>query len=100
MSTEFTARSFDWFAGWGLDFIRDWPMLIVMSVAELQRTIRVLTAEERRVLAAIAARMVRSRKPTRRRKLTATMRTMDAGRKFTWNEVKTARAERRKASDG
>ncbi len=71
-----------------------------MSVAELQRTIRGLTAEERRVLAVVAARMVRSRKPARRHKLTAAMQAMDSGKKFTWNEVKTIRAERRKASDG
>ena len=87
-------------AGPELDFDPALRNLAVMSVAELQRTIRGLTAEERRVLAVVAARMVRSRKPVRRRKLTAAMRAMDAGTKFTWNEVKTIRAERRKASDG
>ena len=87
-------------AGPGLDFDRALRILAVMSVAELQRTIRGLTAEERRVLAVVAARMVRSRKPVHRRKLTAAMRAMDTGAKFTWKEVKTIRAERRKASDG
>ena len=69
-----------------------------MSVAELQRTIRGLTAEERRVLAVVAVQMVRSRKPTHRRKLTAAMRAMDAGEKYTWDDVMRTRAERRKAS--
>jgi hypothetical protein len=32
--------------------------------------------------------------------LTVAMRGMDAGKKFTWEEVKQSRAERRKASDG
>jgi hypothetical protein len=87
-------------AGPGLDFVRDWPILAVMSVAELQKTIRGLSAEDRRALAMVAARMKRRKSPAHRRKLTAAMRAMDSGKKFTWNEVKTIRAERRKASDG
>lgn len=71
-----------------------------MSVAELQKTIRGLSAEDRKVLAAIATRMKQRHTPARRRKLTAAMRAMDAGEKFSWDEVKQARAERRKASDG
>jgi hypothetical protein len=71
-----------------------------MSVAELQKTIRGLSAEDRKTLAAIATRMKQRHTPARRRKLTAAMRAMDAGEKFTWDEVKQARAERRKASDG
>lgn len=71
-----------------------------MSVAELQKTIRGLSAEERRVLGVVAARMKGRRNPAHRRKLTAAMRAMDAGDKFTWDEVKRTRAERRKASDG
>jgi hypothetical protein len=71
-----------------------------MSVAELQKTIRGLSAEDRKALAAIATRMKRRHTPARRRQLTATMRAMDAGEKFTWNEVKQSRAERRKASAG
>jgi hypothetical protein len=71
-----------------------------MSVGELQKTIRGLSAEERRVLAVVAARMKRRRNPAHRRKLTAAMQAMDAGNKFAWNEVKNLRTERRKASDG
>lgn len=40
-----------------------------MSVAELQKTIRQLNPTERRALAAVAARMVRGRKPARGRSL-------------------------------
>jgi len=40
--------------------------LPVMSVAQLQRIIRRLSAEDRRSLAVVAARMVRSRQPVRR----------------------------------
>ena len=71
-----------------------------MNVAELQKTIRGLSAEDRKALAAIATRMKQRNGVTRRRKLTATMRAMDAGKKFTWDEVKNSRAERRKASAG
>lgn len=71
-----------------------------MSVAELQKTIRGLSAEDRLALAKIAARMKQRTTLARRRKLTAAMRAMDAGEKFTWVEVKKIRAERRKASDG
>ena len=71
-----------------------------MSVAELQKTIRGLSAEERRVLGVVAARMKRRRSPAHRRKLTAAMQDMDAGKKFTWSDVKNLRTERRKASDG
>jgi hypothetical protein len=71
-----------------------------MSVAELQKTIRGLSVEDRRALAAIATRMKQRHTPARRRKLTAVMRAMDAGEKFTWDEVKKTRAERRKASAG
>ena len=38
-----------------------------MSVAQLQKIIRRLSAEDRRSLAVVAARMARSRKPVRRR---------------------------------
>ena len=71
-----------------------------MSVAELQKTIRGLSAEDRKALAAIATRMKQRHGADRRRKLTATMRAMDAGEKFTWDEIKQSRAERRKASAG
>jgi hypothetical protein len=71
-----------------------------MSVAELQKTIRGLSAGDRKALAAIATRMKQRRTVARRRKLTGAMRTMDAGEKFTWDEVKKTRAERRKASAG
>jgi hypothetical protein len=71
-----------------------------MSVAELQKTIRGMSAGDRRALAAIAVRMKQRHGAARRRKLTAAMRAMDAGKKFTWDEVKQSRAERRKASDG
>ena len=71
-----------------------------MSVTELQKTIRGLSAEDRRVLAVVAARMKRRKGATHRRKLTVAMRAMDAGKKFTWDEVKSTRAERRKASAG
>ena len=71
-----------------------------MSVAELQKTIRGLSAEDRKALATIATRMKQRHGAARRRKLTTTMRAMDAGAKFTWDEVKQSRAERRKASAG
>ena len=71
-----------------------------MSVVELQKTIRGLSAEDRRALAVVAKRMKQRSALTHRRKLTAAMRAMDAGEKFTWDEVKKIRAERRKASDG
>ncbi|HEY8995510.1 MAG TPA: hypothetical protein VIM71_12650 [Lacunisphaera sp.] len=71
-----------------------------MSVAELQKTIRGLSAEDRKALAAIATRMKQRHATMRRRKLTTVMRAMDAGEKFTWDEVKKTRAERRKASAG
>ncbi len=71
-----------------------------MSVAELQKTIRGLSAADRKALATIATRMKQRNSTARRRKLTVAMRAMDAGKKFTWNEVKQTRAERRKASDG
>lgn len=71
-----------------------------MSVAELQKTIRGLTAEDRKALAAIATRMKQRHRAARRKKLTMTMQAMDAGEKFTWNDVRKSRAERRKASAG
>ena len=71
-----------------------------MSVAELQKTIRGLSAEDRKALATIATRMKQRHGAARRRKLTATMRAMDAGNKFTWDTVRKSRAERRKASAG
>ena len=83
-----------------LDFIAPPDNLTRMSVAELQKTIRGLSAEDRQTLATIATRMKRRHAPARRRKLTAAMRAMDAGKKFSWDEVKQTRAERRKASDG
>ena len=80
--------------GPGLDFIPPPDNLAGMSVAELQKTIRGLSAGDRKALAAIAARMKQRHAPARRRKLTVAMRAMDAGEKFTWNEVKKLRAER------
>jgi hypothetical protein len=71
-----------------------------MSVAELEKTIRGLSAGDRKALATIATRMKQRHTTARRRKLTAAMRGMDAGKKFTWEEVKQSRDERRKASDG
>lgn len=71
-----------------------------MSVAELQKTIRGLNAEERKVLAKIATRLKQRHSTARRRTLTKAMRAMDAGEKFTWTGVKKSRAERRKASVG
>lgn len=44
-----------------------------MSVAELQKTIRQLSPAERRTLAVVAARMVRSRKPDRGSRVRAKM---------------------------
>lgn len=66
-----------------------------MSVAELLKIVRTLNTEDRKSLAAIATRMKQRHTPARRRKLTVAMRAMDAGEKFTWDEVKKARAERR-----
>jgi len=75
-------------------------IFVTMSVTELQKTIRGLSPEDRRALAAIATRMKHRARSSHRRKLTVAMRAMDAGKKFSWNEVKNTRAERRKASDG
>lgn len=55
-----------------------------VSVAELQKTIRGMSAEDRKALAVIATRMKQRHTPARRRKLRAAMRAMDAGEKFTW----------------
>ena len=63
-----------------------------MSIAELQKIIRGLSAGDRKALATIATRMKQRHAPARRRKLTVAMRAMDAGEKFTWDEVKQARA--------
>lgn len=71
-----------------------------MSVAELQKAINDLSAADRRALAGIVARMKARHAPSRRRKLTAAMRAMDGGEKFTWDDVRMKRAERRKASAG
>lgn len=83
-----------------LDFQPPPASVLRMSVAELQKTIRGLNAEDRKALAAIATRMKQRHGIARRRKLTATIRAMDAGSKFTWDEVRKSRAERRKASAG
>jgi hypothetical protein len=83
-----------------LDFIPQPDNRAPMSVAELQKTIRGLSAADRQALATIATRMKQRNSTARRRKLTVAMRAMDAGKKFTWDEVKQTRAERRKASDG
>lgn len=48
--------------GWRLDFDRGRDNLAGMSVAELQKTIRGLSVEDRRTLARIAARMARNRR--------------------------------------
>lgn len=71
-----------------------------MSVAELQKTIRGLSAEDRKALATIATRMKQRHTPAHRRKLAAAMRAMDAGEKFSWAQVKQSRAARRKAPAG
>jgi len=83
-----------------LDFSSCPDNLPRMSVAELQKTLRGLSAEDRKALATIATRMKQRNGAARRKKLTLAMRAMDAGKKFTWDEVKQSRAERRKASDG
>ena len=61
-----------------------------MSVAELQKNIRGLSVEDRRVLSVIAARMKQRRSPAHRRKLTAAMREMDTGKKHTMAQVEEA----------
>lgn len=63
-----------------------------MSVAEITKSIARLTPEQQAVVGRFVSRVRRSNSPVRRRQLGATMRAMDAGEKFSWADVKRARA--------
>ena len=58
-----------------------------MSVAELQKRIIRLTPTKRRALAKYALFLERLDSPARRRKLTRSMREMDAGLKYSREQV-------------
>jgi len=63
-----------------------------MRVAELVKSIARLTPEQQAAVMRFVEKVRRSNSPARRRQLSATMRAMDAGEKFSWTEVKRARA--------
>jgi hypothetical protein len=64
-----------------------------MSVAQLQKLIADLAPGQRQVVARFVAQIKRHSAPASRRQLTASMRAMDAGEKFSWAQVRRARAE-------
>ena len=68
-----------------------------MSVAELQKTIAKLPADQRRTVAKFVTRLRKDSTPAHRRRLSALMQKMDAGEKFSRGEVMKARAAFRKA---
>jgi hypothetical protein len=68
-----------------------------MSVAELQRTIAKLPADQLQTVAKFVSRLQKNSSPARRRQLARSMREMDAGIKYTREEVMKARAAFRKA---
>ena len=68
-----------------------------MSVAELQRTIAKLPADQQQTVAKFVSRLKKSSSAARRRQLARSMREMDAGIKYSRAEVMKARAAFRKA---
>jgi hypothetical protein len=70
-----------------------------MSVAELQKTIAELPPGQRRAVAKFIARIKRHHTPAHRRKLSAIMKAMDAGEKYTWADVMRGQAARQKSRD-
>ena len=72
-------------------------ILRVMSVAELQKTIAKLPADQQRTVAKFVTRLKKSTSPARQRQLARSMREMDAGIKYTREDVMKARVAFRKA---
>ncbi|HWA28628.1 MAG TPA: hypothetical protein VG734_23465 [Lacunisphaera sp.] len=68
-----------------------------MSVAELQRTIAKLPVDQQQTVAKFVRRLQKSTSVARRRQLARSMREMDAGIKFSREDVMKARAAFRKA---
>ena len=68
-----------------------------MSVAELQRVIAKLPADQQQTVARFVRRLKKSSSPARQRQLARGMREMDAGIKYTREEVMKARAAFQKA---
>ena len=62
-----------------------------MSVAELQKTIAKLPPEQQRTVARFVTRLKKGSSATRQRQLSRAMREMDAGKKYTREEVMTKR---------
>jgi hypothetical protein len=63
-----------------------------MSVAELQRTIAKLPPDQQRTVARFVTRLKKSTSAARQRQLSRAMREMDAGIKYTREDVMKARA--------
>ncbi|MEY2880030.1 MAG: hypothetical protein RLZZ15_2410 [Verrucomicrobiota bacterium] len=63
-----------------------------MSVAEISKSIARLTPEQQAVVVQFVSKVRGSNSPARRRQLSTTMQAMDAGEKFSWTDVKKARA--------
>jgi hypothetical protein len=63
-----------------------------MSVAELQRTIAKLPPEQQRTVARFITRLRKGTSAARQRQLSRAMREMDAGKKYTREDVRKARA--------
>jgi len=63
-----------------------------MSVAELQRTIAKLPPDQQRTVARFVTRLKKSTSAARQRQLSRAMRGMDAGIKYTREDVMKARA--------
>lgn len=63
-----------------------------MSVAELQKTIAKLPPDQQRTVARFVTRLKKSTSAARQRQLSRAMREMDAGKKYTREEVMKARA--------
>jgi len=58
-----------------------------MSVAELTKSISRLTPEQQAVVVRFVSKVRRSSSPPRRRQLSATMRAMNAGKKYSQVQV-------------
>ena len=58
-----------------------------MSVAELQRTISKMPADQQRTVAKFVTRLKKSTSPARQRQVVRTMREMDTGLKYSQDQV-------------
>jgi len=63
-----------------------------MSVTEISKSIARLSPDQRAAVVRFVSRVRRSNSPASQRQLGAAMRAMDAGEKYSWTEVKRARA--------